>query len=232
VQHATAARPSVRFVWLAHLFGRLLAVYVRIVAATSRVSGTLTDGQAVLVFWHEYNLIALIVMLARRRGLRHVSFSTRGFRGLVVTTMLARLGVRAIPLPDEGANRAEARALAVAMARLAGEGFSLAVTPDGPFGPYRAAKPGAAIVAQAAGLPIVPLAFQTRPAPRLGRRWDRQLVPMPFGRIRVEQGMPMRIGPNDRIRRRLAELQAELNRIADDADRRDGMSRRAAGSST
>ena len=172
MERATRVAPSVLFGWLAQAIGRVMAWYARLVAATARITGALTGEQAVLVFWHEFNLTAVAVMLARRGEVRHVSFSTRGFRGLVITSLLGALGVRAISLPDEGADRAEARALTVAMANLADEGFSLAVTPDGPFGPYRAAKPGAAIVARATGLPIVPLAFRVRPELRLPRRWE------------------------------------------------------------
>jgi lysophospholipid acyltransferase (LPLAT)-like uncharacterized protein len=222
VKGVKAAEPSVRFAWLARAIGIGMARYARLLAATSRASGTLTDEQVVLVFWHEYNLVALVVMLMRRRGHRHVSFSTRGFRGIVISTMLARLGVRAIPLPDQGRDRAESRALTLAMARLAAEGYSPAVTPDGPFGPYRVAKPGAAIVARAAALPIVPLAFRIRPQVRLRRRWDRHLVPLPFGRIRIVEGEPLRLGQRDALRSHIAAIDAELkrvSRVADGADR-------------
>ena len=218
MERANGEAPSVPFAWLARLFGWLLAVYVRVVAATARVTGTLTVGQAVLVFWHEYNLAAVAVMLARRGDLRHVSFSTRGFRGLVITSLLGGVGVRAIPLPDEGADRAEARALTVAMARLADEGYSLAVTPDGPFGPYRAAKPGAAMVARAAGLPIVPLAFRVTPELRLLRRWDRHLVPLPFGRIRIVQGRALTVESRERIGAFLPAMTSEVERVSSHAD--------------
>jgi lysophospholipid acyltransferase (LPLAT)-like uncharacterized protein len=218
VERGAGAAPSVSFAWLAWLIGRLMAAYVRLVAATSRVTGTLTEEQAVLAFWHEYNLAALAVMLVRRRGLRHVSFSTRGFRGIVITALLGGVGVRVIPLPDEGGNRAEARALTLAMARLAADGFSLAVTPDGPFGPYRVAKPGAAIVARAAALPIVPLAFQARPSLRLRQRWDRHLVPLPFGRIRIVQGRPLTVAARQRIGALLPAVTAELERLSGRVD--------------
>lgn len=219
MEHATEAAPSVRFAWLARAIGRLMAWYARLVAATARITGALTGEKAVLVFWHEFNLTAVVVMLARRGELRHVSFSTRGFRGLVITSLLGGVGVRAIPLPDERANRAEARALTVAMARLANEGYSLAVTPDGPFGPYRTAKPGAAIVARAAGLPIVPLAFRVSPELRLLRRWDRQLVPLPFGRIRIVQGPALTVEGRERIGAFLPGMTSELERVSSLTDR-------------
>lgn len=212
---ASGASPRVRFAWLARLIGAGMALYLRLVAATARVSGEVTQEQVVLAFWHECNLAALCVALRRRRELGHVSFSTRGFRGIVITTLLERSGARVhvIPLPQES-DRAGARDLALRMARLADAGWSMAVTPDGPFGPYRSAKPGALIVARAAGLPVQPWGISLRPTLRLTPRWDRHLVPLPFCRVRVIAGEQLRIGPRDPLRPRLAELQAALDRVS------------------
>ncbi|HET8587283.1 MAG TPA: hypothetical protein VFM74_05335 [Candidatus Limnocylindria bacterium] len=197
---------------LARALGAAMALYLRLVAATARVSGDVTREQVVLAFWHEYNLAAFCVAVSRRGDLPHVSFSTRGFRGLVITTLLRRSGTRVavLPLPAE-TDRAEARDLAMRMARLAAKGWSLIVTPDGPFGPYRAAKPGALMVARASGLPIQPWVIRVRPAIRLTKRWDRHIVPLPFCRIEVIAGQQLRIGRREPLRGRLAELQAKLD---------------------
>jgi lysophospholipid acyltransferase (LPLAT)-like uncharacterized protein len=185
------------------------------VVATCRVSGPVTRDQVVLAFWPEFNLIAFCVSLKRRADLPHVSFSTRGFRGQVITTLLnrAHLEVKVLPLPAE-TDRAGARDPALRMARLAARGASLVVTPDGPFGPERVAKPGTLIVARAAGLPIQPWAFRVRPAIRLTGRWDRHVVPLPFCRIRVVAGRPIQLAPREPLKPRLAELQRELDRIS------------------
>ena len=54
----------------------------------------------------------------------------------------------------------------------------------------------------------------------LKRRWDRMIVPLPFGRLRVIEGAIVEIGPRDRLKPRLAELQAELDRVQGLADGR------------
>lgn len=200
-----------RGVWLARLFGAALAAYARLVARTARFAGSVSTEQAVIAFWHEYNLAAVVIGVRMRRDAPHASFSTRGFRGLVVTTMLRRASgiVRVLPLPSE-ADRAGSRRLALRLASLAAEGWSPVVTPDGPFGPYRVAKPGALIVARESGLPIVPWHISVRPGLRLTRRWDRQVVPLPFSRITVREGPRIRVGPRERLGRRLDDLQAAL----------------------
>lgn len=205
---------------LAGAVGRLMALYVRLVAATSRIGDpTVTQDAAVLAFWHEYNLVAATAAHRLRRHRHHVSFSTRTFRGQVMNAMLAGLDAGSVPLPAEG-QRAEAASLARELARLGRAGSSPVVSPDGPFGPYRRAKPGALIVARESGLPLQPWAVSARPAIRLRGRWDRHVVPLPFARLRVEEGEPIRVGPRESLRPLLARLQAALDEVTALAEQR------------
>jgi lysophospholipid acyltransferase (LPLAT)-like uncharacterized protein len=197
-----------------------MALYLRLVAATARTSGpTVIQGQALFAIWHESNLVAATAAYRLRTTKRVISFSTRGLRGIVMNSMLEAMGSGVVALPEEG-NRAEAAKLAREMARIGREGLSLVVSCDGPLGPYRVAKPGVLIVARAAGLPIQPWAVSIKPPWRLNGRWDRHLVPLPFCRMRVDEGTPIHIAPREPLKRRLAELQAELDRVANLADQR------------
>jgi lysophospholipid acyltransferase (LPLAT)-like uncharacterized protein len=207
--------PPVRFAWLARLIGAGLAVYLNLVVRTCRVIGPATRDQVVLAFWHEFNMLVFLVARKRRGELPHASFSTSGFRGAVITSMLKRSGtpIRVFELPPEE-DRAAGRALAMRMARVAQSGASLIVTPDGPFGPYRIAKPGALILARESGLPVQPWGMTLRPAIRLSGRWDHQLVPLPFCRIRVVEGSRMSIRPREPIRGLVTTVETELNRIS------------------
>jgi len=195
---------------LAGLLGRLLAAYVALVAATCRPTGTVTQEQVVLAFWHEYNLVAAAAAHRLRRHRHHVSFSTQTFRGRVMNAMLAALDAGSVPLPAEG-ERAEAARLSRDMARIGREGASLVVSPDGPFGPYRQAKPGALIVAREAGIPLQPWAVWASPAIRLRGRWDRHVVPLPFCRLRVEEAEPVSVAAREPLRPLLGRLQAGLD---------------------
>jgi lysophospholipid acyltransferase (LPLAT)-like uncharacterized protein len=212
----------VRFAWLARLFGRVMAGYIWLVARTCRTSGTpINQGQVIFAIWHETNMAGAIAAWKLRHDKRPVVFSTRGFRGIVMNTMLRRLGASVVTLPDEGtATRSEAAALTRQMATLGPSGASAVISCDGPFGPYRVAKPGVAIVARESGVPIQPWAIACRPPLRLVRRWDRMILPLPFGRMHICEGRPMLIGPRDRLKPRLAELQAEMERVQAEADRR------------
>ncbi len=197
-----------------------MALYVRLVAATCRPVGRPISAEpVVLAFWHEYNLVAAVAAHRLRRHQHHVSFSTQTFRGEVMTTMLAALKTGSVPLPAPG-ERAEAARLSREMARIGREGSSPVVSPDGPVGPYRRAKPGALIVAREASLPIQPWAVVARPSVRMRRRWDRHIVPLPFCRLRVEQAEPIRVAPRQPLRPLLARLQSALDEASTRADAR------------
>ena len=221
---AAGREDAVRHAWLARLFGRCMAAYVTLVAHTARVSGpAVSQDQAIFAIWHESNLLAAIAAWRLRRDRSPVVFSTRGFRGIVMNTMLRTMGAHVVTLPEEGAaTRGEATSLSREMARLGRDGRSLVISCDGPFGPYRVVKPGVLIVARESGVPIQPWAIAARPPIRLQGRWDRMIVGLPFGRLRVYEGEPLRLAERDRIKPRLAELQAELERIQALADARMG----------
>ena len=207
-----ALRPLARFI------GWLLNEYVRFVAFTIRVSGPpVIQEPAILAVWHEANLLQAVGIWRLRSDRRFVAFSTRGFRGIVMSGMIEGLEAGVVALPPEHA-RAEAGRLARAMGGYGRAGWSLALACDGPLGPHRVAKPGALLLARESGLPIVPWAGAVSPSFRLNRRWDRQVVPLPFARFRMFQGTPLRIGPDEPLKPRLAELQAELDRVAARAD--------------
>ena len=197
-----------------------MGLYVRLVAATARTSGPeVFQGQSVFAIWHESNLVACTAAFRLRKTKRVVSFSTRGFRGIVMNRMLESLGSGVIALPEEG-NRAQAARLALEMARIGREGESLVVSCDGPLGPHRVAKPGVLILARESGIPIQPWGVSIRPPLRLKGRWDRHLVPLPFCRMRVDEGERILIAPRERLKPRLAELQTALDGVAALADRR------------
>ena len=202
----------------AGIIGRLMAAYVRLVAATTRIEGPpVSQEQVVLAFWHEYNLVAATAAYKLRRARRHVSFSTQTFRGEVMNAMLGAIGAGSVPLPAE-TERAEAARLSRELARLGRAGATVAVSPDGPIGPYRRAKPGALIVARESGLPLQPWAVMARPSFRLNGRWDRHVVPLPFGTMRVVEAEPMAVGEREPIRPLLVRLQSALDEVASRAD--------------
>lgn len=70
-------------------------------------------------------------------------------------------------------------------------GGDVALTPDGPTGPARIPKVGAVVVAARTGAAIVPIGAGASSRWRL-RSWDGFSIPLPFARVRVVYGEPLR----------------------------------------
>jgi lysophospholipid acyltransferase (LPLAT)-like uncharacterized protein len=82
-----------------------------------------------------------------------------------------------------------ARALRDYYQALAHDGVSPAITPDGPRGPPWKFKPGAVLLAQLSGRPMIPLSYAASRAWKI--KWDRFVIPWPLSRIVVVVGEPV-----------------------------------------
>lgn len=94
------------------------------------------------------------------------------------------------------------------------EAVSPVITPDGPRGPRFEFKPGAILLAQMSGRPILPLAFAASRAWLI--KWDKFVLPVPFSRIVIAVGPPRyvpRVMDGAAIERLQVELKAELKRL-------------------
>lgn len=113
------------------------------------------------------------------------------------------------------------------LVRRARDGWSLALTPDGPRGPRQKLQPGIITVAQLTGLPILPLAGGCQHAWWPGS-WDRFCVPKPFSAVRVLYGEPQWV-PRDADETAVAgharALEAQLNAMTEEVDRDGGPDR-------
>jgi hypothetical protein len=71
-------------------------------------------------------------------------------------------------------------------------GCSVALTVDGPRGPKYEVHPGAVLLAEQTGVPIVPLMLHSPNRWELGG-WDRMQIPKPFARVNFTVGEPIRV---------------------------------------
>ena len=113
---------------------------------------------------------------------------------------------------DKGGARAIAEA-----ARLLKSGSAVCITPDGPRGPAERVSPGAIMIAQRAGAPIVPYALSVKPCWRLDT-WDRFIIPFPFTRGAIILGAPVEAPRSADPETLRAELQVRLDEVTRRAD--------------
>ncbi|MEM7766297.1 MAG: lysophospholipid acyltransferase family protein [Pseudomonadota bacterium] len=94
-------------------------------------------------------------------------------------------------------------------------GDVVCVTPDGPRGPREEVSPGPIILAQRAGIPIVPYGLAVSGGRTLNT-WDRFLIPLPFGRGGIVFGDPITVPPDARPE----DIQQRVQTGMDAANRR------------
>ncbi|MDQ6988660.1 MAG: lysophospholipid acyltransferase family protein [Mariprofundaceae bacterium] len=111
-----------------------------------------------------------------------------------------------------------ARAL-LKVIRMAKEGYSPGITPDGPRGPQQVAKAGAAHIALKTGLPILPVCFATNRFKRL-KSWDNFYLPYPFAKGVVVVGEPLWAKEGESVEdlnKRIQQAMDDNQQQADDA---------------
>lgn len=140
----------------------------------------------VLACWHE----ELLPLLWHGRGVGMGVVVSGSRDGEYAAQVAEGFGYRAL---RGSSSRRGAKVLLEAVRELQA-GTSVTFTPDGPRGPRRVFKPGAALAAQHAGVPLVPIRATPLKAWRL-RSWDQFAIPKPGSRVRIAYGDPIQVGP-------------------------------------
>lgn len=224
---APARRRPFRW-WRGRLLPPIIRGYLALIWRTSRISVVgLSEGELrrrcpgpyIGAFWHDRMLWPAWAF----RGPDYAVLVSDHADGELIARVVGGLGTRvAVGSSLRGGNLGLRAAV-----RLLGSGVSVAVTPDGPLGPPRVAKPGVVALASLTGAPIVPVAYAARPE-LVFSSWDRFRVPLPFGRAWVALGAPLQVsaGLDDAaLEHHRIALQAALERLTDEVDRHAGRGR-------
>jgi lysophospholipid acyltransferase (LPLAT)-like uncharacterized protein len=149
------------------------------------------DGQPVaLLLWHGQLLPLLYVM--RFQSIACLISTHKD--GELIAQVARRLGCKLI---RGSSSRGADRAL-LGLVRTLREGFTVAVTPDGPRGPYRSFAPGALVAAHRAQAPVVAFGVHASRAWYMSS-WDKFMIPKPFARVTIVFDAPMLV-PGDSAR--------------------------------
>jgi lysophospholipid acyltransferase (LPLAT)-like uncharacterized protein len=166
--------------WIIRLLG--ITWRVRIIDA-GPVDRLRYDGQPVaLLLWHGQLLPLLYVM--RFQSIACLISTHKD--GELIAQVARRLGCK---LVRGSSSRGADRAL-LGLVRTLKDGFTIAVTPDGPRGPYRTFAAGALVAAHRAGAPVVAFGVHASRAWYL-KSWDQFMIPKPFARLTIVFDDPM-----------------------------------------
>ena len=141
--------------------------------------------------------------------------------GEFITRTAARFGVNAV----RGSTSRGGAAALRAMLKVLKRGEFVGITPDGPRGPRMRAQMGAIVLAQMAGVPIMPATYAVSRR-RVAGSWDRFIIALPFSRGVYLWGEPVSVPRDadaDLLEAKRLELENELNRLCDEADRMVGV---------
>ena len=203
------------------------AAYMRLCHATSRwevVRGDVPESfwaarrPFVLGFWHGRLLMLCFVW---RGGIPVRVLVSRHRDGELIARALVRFGIGTV----RGSSReGEGAAALREVVRRVRDGTSVCISPDGPRGPRMRAGAGIVQVARLAGVPVVPVSVGVTRR-RLLSSWDRFLLPLPFARGVFVWGDPIEVSRDadaDELARVQVRIEAALNAVTAEADRRTG----------
>jgi lysophospholipid acyltransferase (LPLAT)-like uncharacterized protein len=163
-------------------------------------------------YWHQHQLFCAKYLLEQRpQGLNVGWLISPSVDGELGAIMVRRLGGHVI---RGSSTHTGARALRDYYQALVQQGVSPIVTPDGPRGPRFKFKPGAILLAQMSGRPMLPMAYAASRAWLI--KWDKFVIPIPFSRLSLAVGPPhyvSRVLDARGLETLQVEMESELKRL-------------------
>jgi lysophospholipid acyltransferase (LPLAT)-like uncharacterized protein len=159
------------------------------------------------VYWHQHQLFCVKLLLEQREaGLKLGFLISPSVDGEIGAMIVRNLGGEVI---RGSSTHTGARALRDYYQALAHQGVSPAITPDGPRGPPWKFKPGAVLLAQLSGRPMIPLSYAASKAWKI--KWDRFVIPRPLAKVVIVAGEPVYV-PKGLDAAGLERLQQDMER--------------------
>lgn len=176
--------------WLyGYVLGAWLYVYCKFVYYTRPVKfvgAALPEQPAVYCIWHKDLVLYFSVFhkVEKQAWMNHPAWYMKP-----VHVLLHLTGVQHICLGSSGNSGKQALENVIGFLR---QGYSTTVACDGPAGPPLVMKPGVLLMSRDAGIPVVPLRFESAKSYRLGG-WDKKVMPLLFSPITVYVGEPVQV---------------------------------------
>lgn len=189
-------------------------IAVRIIGKTFRIRKIkivdIDKVQSVCAFWHG-DLITSFYVNRNKNAVVMISMSKDGEIQANVAKYFGYIPVRGSS--SRGGNKALAE-----IVRYAKEGYITGFAVDGPKGPIHKVKPGVLFVSQTLGIPVVPICAVASRVKILEKSWDKFKIPMPFSKVIMIYGSPIKIGPEDNLEEKAIAVEDGLNKITDFAN--------------
>lgn len=197
----------------------LLAMYIRLVFATSRVVRHVDPSampymqgneNGIFAFWHG----RMMMMLAfKPKGRDMYVLSTPHRDGQLSSRVVRLFGNRTIYGSSSHGGMSAARE----MIRALEGGGNICITPEGPRGPLQVVQKGTVAIAKLSGRPVLPVAFSSTRQKRFNS-WDKFILPLPLGRIEFCVGAPLAVARDADEEQARRSIEHALNSELEKAD--------------
>lgn len=193
--------------WLVRLFWATCRIHRVIGLEAARA--TVAESRSVIpVYWHQHVLFGVRALLdLRPAGLKAGFLISPSVDGTAPAMLVEKIGGHVI---RGSSTHTGARALRDYYETIVKQQVSPALTPDGPRGPLHEFKPGAVMLSQITGKPILPVSVAASRTYTF-RTWDRFELPLPFSRVVIAYGEPVKV-PRVMDAEALARTQADMAR--------------------
>jgi lysophospholipid acyltransferase (LPLAT)-like uncharacterized protein len=163
-------------------------------------------GSLIPVYWHQHMLFGVRALMALQAdGLKIGFLISPSIDGTAPSMLVKKIGGHVI---RGSSTHTGAKALRDYYQTIVKEQISPALTPDGPRGPLHEFKPGAILLSQLSGKPILPVSIAASRKWTFDT-WDRFELPMPFSRVVIAYGEPVKL-PRGVAAAQLERLQLEM----------------------
>lgn len=173
-------------------------------ASFDEISG---KENCVVAFWHGKMFLGWYL----QKNKNFSSLVSLSKDGEVLANLLAKWGYKVI----RGSSHIGGKEALEMMIEQAEAGFSFAITPDGPRGPARKMKAGAAVLSKKCGMKLFLVGIGYKKKVSL-KSWDSFEVPLPFTRTVALFSDPIVIDPGlsyDETSKMIEEIENKLNEL-------------------
>jgi lysophospholipid acyltransferase (LPLAT)-like uncharacterized protein len=149
------------------------------------------ENQSIIpAYWHQHMLFAVRGLLdLRPEGMKLGFLISPSVDGVAPSMLVQKIGGHVI---RGSSTHTGARALRDFYEVIVKQQISPAITPDGPRGPVHEFKPGAVLLSQLTGKPVVLVSIAASRTWRFNT-WDNFELPLPFSRVVIAYGEPTRV---------------------------------------
>ena len=167
---------------LSFLIPPLLYLLIRVIQLTIKkrfhLPKTIPNEPFMVAFWHGKLLLAPFIYKKLRKNVKIGVMISDHFDGEMIAKTMGFFGFETI---RGSSSTGGIKALKESFRRI-GEGYDIAITPDGPRGPYQSMADGIISISQKKKLEVVAFNYKASSFWEL-KSWDKFMIPKPFSTV-------------------------------------------------